>query len=458
MNKKSIIAIVIILCVVIVGAVGFTVVKGIMIKGNPVNYLLYSATQSKHEAYEANFKASFGVDKETLASSLGYFSADPEAMASFITSIVDQLSINGDIIMQASVEKKKLYVSEALSIDYGDKSLVDFGVGLTQEQLSLGSNTFYDKRFTLSKEELFQLIKDENGIDLSELHFNKYIDLLNMEKDPLYKTLVKNYKGYETIIRDALVNLKKGDKVSVKLSNGKEIKCDELQVSLSMDEMIKAYINLINEAKTDENLKALAKSKVLEIMNLVISSEDYKILQVEKADLETAIEEIDTNFESEWNKAMDEMITTYQDMQYQIGQTGADIATYNIAVAIDNKYNIRKISYNMDMMGFVMKQEVVYNAYDKDVEIPTLSIPEESVSIVNLIKDETAASDIGYDMIDQGLTNIIKGEALNQLMSDLKTNSEILPADEKEGILSIANYFFENKEMLKEMILSNLGL
>lgn len=458
MNKKSIIAIVVILCVVIIGAIGFTVVKDIMIKGNPVNYLLYSATQSKHEAYEAKLKASFDVDKETLAGSLSYFSADPDAMANFITSIVDQLSINGDIIVKASMEQKNLYVSEALSIDYKDKPLVDFGIGLTQEQLSLESKTFYDKSFTLSKEELFQQIKDESGVDLSELDFNKYIDLLNMEKDPLYKTLVKNYKGYETILRDTLVNLKKGDKVSVELSNGKEIKCDELQVSLTMDEMLKAYIGLINEAKTDEHLKALAKSKLIEILSLVISSEDYKILQIEKTDLESAIKEIDTNFESEWNKAMDQMITTYQEMQSQFGQAGVDIATYNIAIAIDNKYNIRRISYNMNMMGFVMKQEMVYSAYDKDVETPALSMPEKSVSLVDLMKDETMASDVGYNMLDQGLTNIIKGEALNQLMSDLKTNSEILPANEKEGILSLAEYFFENKEMLKEMILSNFGL
>ena len=336
--------------------------------------------------------------------------------------------------------------------------MIDFGIGLTQEQIAIESKTFYDKSFTMSKAELFQMIKDESGVDLSELHFNKYIDLFDMEKDPLFKALVKDYKGYETILRDALVNLEKGDKVSVLLTNGKEIKCDELQVSMTMDELLKLYVDLLSEAKTDENLKALLKSKTIEVLNLVISSEDYKILQIEKSEVEAAIVEIDTNFDTEWNKAMDEMIATYQDAQYQLSQSMVDIGTYNIKVAIDSKYNIRQLSYAMDMMGFNMVQTVTYNAYDNDVVTKALSLPENSISIIDMIEDEGLASEIGNDMVDQGLTNIIEGEALNQLMSDLKTNSEILPADERDGILSLVDYFFENKDLLKDMILSNTGL
>jgi hypothetical protein len=458
MNKKSIIITVAVLCVVVVGALGFTLGKGIIIKSNPVNYLLYSATQNNHTAYDATLKASLSVDEATLTDSLSFFSAEPEAMAKFVTSLVDQISFSGDIVMKTNMDQKELFLTEALSINYADQPLIDFGIGLTQEQIAIESKTFYDKSFTMSKAELFQMIKDESGVDLSELHFNKYIDLFDMEKDPLFKALVKDYKGYETILRDALVNLEKGDKVSVLLSNGKEIKCDELQVSMTMDELLKLYVDLLSEAKTDENLKALLKSKTIEVLNLVISSEDYKILQIEKSEVEAAIVEIDTNFDTEWNKAMDEMIATYQDAQYQLSQSMVDIGTYNIKVAIDSKYNIRQLSYAMDMMGFNMVQTVTYNAYDNDVVTKPLSQPENSIAIMDMMKDEDLASEIGNDMVDQGLTNIIEGEALNLLMSDLKTYSEILPADERDSILSLVDYFFENKDLLKDMILSNTGL
>ncbi len=458
MNKKSIIAIAVILCVVIVGAVGFTVAKGIIIKSNPVNYLLYSATQNKHTAVDSSIKASFAIDETAMTESLGYFSADPEAMAKFVTSLVNKVAISGNVVMKSDMDKKEFYLKENLSFDYADKSMLNLGMGLTQEQLAIDSKTLYNKSFTMSKAELFQLIKDESGIDLSELHFNKYIDLLKMEKDPLYKALVKNYKGYEKILREGLVNLEKGDKVNVTLSDGKTIKCDELKVSLTMDEMLKLYIDLLNEAKTDENLKALIKSKTIEVLNLVISSEDYVLLQLEKSDIEAAIEEIDTNFDIEWNKAIEEMVTTYQDAQYQLSQALVDTGAYDIKIAIDGKYNIRQMSYSFDMMGFKMAQSIVYNAYDADVKTEALVAPQDSISIMSLVEDEALATEIGYDIVDQGLTNVIEGEALNQLMTDLKANSEMLPADERDSILGIVDYFFENKDMLKDMILSNMGI
>lgn len=458
MNKKSIIAIAIVLCVVIVGAVGFTVAKGIIIKSNPVNYLLYSATQNKHTAVDSTIKANFAIDETAMVDSLGYFSADPEAMAKFVSSLVNKLAISGHVVMKSDIEKNEFFLKEDLSLDYADKSMLNFGMGLTQEQLAIESKTLYNKSFTMSKAELFQLIKDESGIDLSALQFNKYIDLFKMEKDPLYKALVKNYKGYETILRDGLVNLEKGEKVNVTLSDGKTVKCDELKVSLTMDEMLKLYIDLLNEAKTDENLKALIKSKTIEVLNLVISSEDYILLQLEKADIEKAIEDIDTNFDTEWNKAMEEMVTTYQDAQYQLNQALVETGAYDIKVAIDGKYNIRQMSYSFDMMGFKMEQNIVYNAYDADVKTDALVAPQDSISIMSLVEDEALATELGYDIVDQGLTNVIEGEALNQLMTDLKANSEMLPADERDSILGIVDYFFENKDMLKDMILSNMGI
>lgn len=458
MNKKSIIAIAVILCVVIVGAVGFTVAKGIIIKSNPVNYLLYSATQNKHTAVDSSIKANFAIDETAMADSLGYFSADPEAMAKFVTSLVNKVAISGNVVMKSDIDKKEFYLKENLSLDYADKSMLNLGMGLTQEQLAIESKALYNKSFTMSKAELFQLIKDESGIDLSELHFNKYIDLLKMEKDPLYKALVKNYKGYEKIIRESLVNLEKGEKVNVTLSDGKTVKCDELKVSLTMDEILKLYIDLLNEAKTDENLKALIKSKTIEVLNLVISSEDYTLLQLEKSDIETAIEEIDTNFDIEWNKAIEELVTTYQDAQYQLNQAVVDTGSYDIKIAIDGKYNIRQISYSFDMIGIKMEQSIVYNAYDADVKTEALVAPQDSISIMTLVEDEALATEIGYDIVDQGLTNVIEGDALNQLMTDLKANSEMLPADERDSILGIVDYFFENKDMLKDMILSNLGI
>jgi len=228
-------------------------------------------------------------------------------------------------------------------------------------------------------------------------------------------------------------------------------------MTVTYDQMIDLYIDLMNEARNDDELKVLVKSKAIELMNLVLSSGDYEVMGIDKAELETAISDFDTNFDTEWNTGLDEAMAMYQDMKDQMNTTLVTDINYDITVAIDNKYQIRQMSYAMDMMGISMAQTVTFNAFDGDVVPETLATPENSISILTLSEDEDLAAETGYDILDQGLTNIIEGEALNTLMTDLKTYAEVLPADEKEGIVGLATYFFENKDMLKSLIMMNLG-
>lgn len=458
MNKKMMIIIVAVLGVVIAGTLGFTVVKGLVIKSDPVDHLLYSTVHNKYEAIDATMSGKFIIDETALSETMGYYSEDPVAFSKFLSTMFNKVAFTGDVKWKMDLEAKDFYLKNAMALNYGEKPLMKLGVSLYEDQLLAYSDTFTDKTFTMSKKDIFDMIYSESEIDLNAIDLDKYIDILNMKDDPLYKSFIKDNKGYEAIVREGLKSLKKTGKSEVTLSNGKSVKCDTLEMSLTMDEMTKLFIDVFNEAKADAELKALVKGKMIEALNLMLTSEDYLLLKMEKADVTTALEEIETGFEELWNSTFDEMIFAYQDMQYELSKTPTSNSTYNVRFAIDNKYNIRQIGYATSVMGIGFEQTVIYNAFNEDVKIEEVIDPEKTVSIKEITEDEGYASEIGMELLDNGLTNIIDSEALTMIMDDLKINAALLPESESQSIMDMVNYFYENKPLLKDMILGSMGL
>jgi len=456
MNKKVLIAIVVAVAVIAVGAIGFTVVKGVIIKSNPVNYLLYSTTQNNYEAVDMSFSGTFNIEEESLSSMLSLYSADPEAMAKFVSSMLDNVSMDGSVKWMMDNKDKTFYLSEKASFNYADQSLFSFGGSLSNDQLRIGSETLMDKSFVMTKDELFDLIKQEGDIDLSQINYDKYIDLLDMEKDPLYKAFVKDIENYIDIARVALDPMVKGEDKEVTLSDGKTIKCDVLELSISYEDMLRTYIDLMTEAKSDVELKALVKGKMIEALNLMITSEDYLLLQIESEEITAAIQELETNFDATWISSIDELIYVYQDMQYQTASLVTEPMSYSFA--IDSKYNLRQVVTSVNTMGIGVYQTMTYNAYGKDVKMDEVSESDETISIMEMVNDPEYATTVGTELVDQGLTNIIEGEALSLLMADLEEKSSVLPADEQQVIVDLVKYFFDNKEMLKDTIIDGMGI
>ena len=133
-----------------------------------------------------------------------------------------------------------------MDLNYAGKPLIDFAFGIDQEQMVIKSNTLYDKGFVMTKSELFDMINEEEGVDLNKIEIQKYIDALNLENDSNYKALTKDIKGYENIIRAFLSGLEKGESITVTLDHGSQVKCDTLQMTVTYDQMLDMYIDLMN--------------------------------------------------------------------------------------------------------------------------------------------------------------------------------------------------------------------
>lgn len=458
MSKKQLIAIVAVIGVVVVGVVGYSIGKSMIIKGDPFNYLFYSMMNNKYNAVEARIEANLEVDEAALQSTMYYFTANPEAMSKFVASVLNDVNISGDVKWAFNENDKSLFFDENIHLNYADKQMLSFGVGYMDQQLSLSSQTLTDKKMVLSKQDFFDLIRESSDANLAEVNFDKYLEVFDFENDPLYEAFSRDIKGYEEILRDKLINLKKGETTNVTLSDGQSIKCDTIELEMTMDEMTALYIALLNEAKYDVALKTLVKSKMIEILSLMKSSEDYKLMGISESEIDTALVELDQNFDQGWEQALDEVTRTYQEMQYELQKTQVEPFLYKIKVAIDSKYNVRMVNYTANLMGIAMSQTIYYDNYNSKVNIPSTIDEEKTISVKRMMEDEAFAIETATKLMEESINNFMDGEALAYFMSDIEEKSSVLPEDEANAIIEMVRYFHDNKTMIKNMLLESLGI
>ena len=452
MNKKSIIAIAVVVVCILAGGIGYPMVKNYMIKKDPVNYLLYASTQNKSDAVDASMTGSFSMDDESLSQMTAYMSSDPEAMSSFVKGLVEELNFNGRIKFGTDLDNKKINFYENVGIQYGQNKLLSLELGYIDEQLFYRMPEVYNKAFVLSKSELFDLIKEEQDIDLSQISWDKYLDLLELKDDADYQAILKDKSKYEEILRLFLADLKANGKTDVTLDDGTVLKCDVLETDINFDQMVDLYIQLFKTVKEDQNIKTLVKKKALEALNIVLETEDYKLMMLEESDVKDAIESVDTDFDANWNDMLDELIKTYEDIQADPTLTQSMDINYHMAFAIDKKYNVRQYKLKADANGVLIDETVTYNAYGSDVKFDETFSADEKVAVKDMILDPDYTEEIRKDVIKNGLSTFLSSEAFTTTVKDIKEKAAVLPEEESQQIIESLDYVLDNQEMIINML------
>ncbi|GAU77550.1 hypothetical protein [Fusibacter sp. 3D3] len=453
MNKKSIIAIVVLVICVVAGGIGYPMIKGYMIKKDPVNYLMYASTQNQSDAVDASITGSLSMDDEALSQMTAYMSSDPEAMSLFVKGIVEEVNFNGRVKFGMDLDNKKINFYENVGIQYGQNKLVSLELGYIDEQLFYRMPEIYSKSFIMTKSELFDLIKEEQDVDLSKVSWDKYLDLLKLENDADYKAILKDKAKYEDLIRLFLADLKANGTTEVTLEDGTVLKCDLLETDINFDQMIDLYVQLFKTVKEDQNVKTLVKKKALEALNIMLETEDYKLMMLEESEVKDAIEKINTDFETSWNEMLDTLVKTYEDIQSDTTLTQDMNVNYHMAFAIDKKYMLRQYQMKANANGVLVDQTVTYNAYGSDVKFDETFSADEKVSVKEMILDPVYTEEIKTDVISNGLSAFLSSEAFTTTVKDIKEKASVLPAEESQQIVESLDYVLDNQEMIINMLL-----
>ncbi len=447
MNKKVIVAIVLAIVLATTAAFAYPMIRAEMIKKDPVDYLLYASSNSQSKALDLSYEVSVDVEGDIL-DQMATSSEDPEAMKTFVSSIVSELKYTGRGKVDLDVSDGAIGLQQDLGLNYGENRMLSFNLGYAEGTGFISVPELYNKAFTIEKDDVLRMIEEETGIDFSKIDLSAYIKLLDVSEKDAYKALLDNKAPYEEALRTMLSDLKLGESKTVTTANGTGYNCDTLIWTLDLEKLMKDYIQLLNVVKDDPNAKALAKEVVLDMLNHLKDSGDYKTLEIPEEEIDEAIKEFESGIEREWDDLIDELIDVYGgiDLSEMKEVPGFEDLKYTIEFYVDKNFVIRGYQYSMNMMGVKLTYDFTINATGDAVVVEKPSV-ENSIDMLAFTEDEALAEEIYNEIMGEHLPAFIKGESVDNVLKDIEKKAAVLPKAEKDALQMQLDSFVENASM-----------
>lgn len=463
MNKKMIIAIIVVAVLGLGGIVGYPMVKQAILESNPVNHILYSGMQTEDEtAVDATLDLTFNLDEAKMVEE-GMFAAseDPAALAKFVNTILNRVSLKYDILSKMDYEADDLQMAIDLSLFYKDIPALELGANVKPWEASITAPQMVNGSLYLDIQEALDASGSE--VQLKDVNLSAYFKAL-YEKDEAYNAVMNNAKAYEPAIRGLLEGEGKVEKlgkgtVTVDV-NGvtSEVPVIQYKLNLSMDDIYGMYVELIKVAKTDENVKAFALDRINKIEALVVENEDYAMFGLEKEEVTAGFAEMKTELTENWESSLDELATILMDQRTQMNDLGVEQDLAGLVLSIDKENIMRQMSIDILTEGFTMNETITYNAFGDDVVMPEIPTGDDVRDIFEIANDEIKMATLTEEVITNLSSKLLGGEAVTALLSDVKTDVEMLPEGEREAMVQQFEESVSGMQMMLPFMLSGMGM
>ncbi|WP_079493079.1 synaptonemal complex protein 1 [Maledivibacter halophilus] len=461
MNKKNI-ALIAVLVIVVAGLAMIPAIKNYMITKDPINHIMYSSVQT---GKEKNVNATISIKTELdekLALEQGMFnqmSQDPEAMAKFANSLLKNFEILYDINMITDDDKDIFKMDAGLGINYSGKTLIDGNFYLKPWELGIKAPKLYEKPFYVDFNEV---IKEEgHDINLNDIDFKAYIDLIQKE-DELYKAVAKNYEPYRKVVYDYLdgkVEKLDDNKITLNVyGQEKEIKGTKYKLNIDILSIYDLYADILEVAKKDENVKALVQARVKELKELVINNKDYEKFGITEEEFNEGMKELEDEINNNWDKGMDTLIAEFKSFSDMPELEELKNFDSEFILAIDKEHMIRQFELGMQTEFLKINEVVSYNAFGDDVKVNIEENAEDKINIMELETNQALVQEIGKEVVTNLGSELIGGEAVEALVSDIKTESKTLPAEESQQIVNSVEMMLSQAKLLLPMMLNEIGM
>ncbi len=462
MNKKIMFAILGVLVVGIVALVTYPVVKDYMITKDPINHIMYSSVKTGEEK---NVSATVSVKAELdekLAVERGIFdysSESPEDMAKFANALLKNFEILYNLNMITDDDESVFKVDADLGMNYSGKNLINGQIKIKPWEAVIKVPEFYDKPFYIDINEAMK----QEGLEFSleDIDIKAYLDLIQKEDD-LYKAVAENYEPYKDVIYNYLDGKveKLDDNTATLNANGeqKEIKVTKYKINLNILEIYDLYGDLLKIAKDDEAVKALVVSRVGEFKNLVIKNKDYEKVGLTEEEFNEGMKEVEDQIVNNWDEGIENIITELKAIPSMPEMAALKNFDTSYVMAIDKDHMIRQVELGMQTEFIKMTEVVSYNAFGNDVKVNMEENNDDKVDVLKLAEDEAKAQQIVQEVISNIGSELLGGEAVATLVSDIKTESKVLPANESEEIINSIDMMLNQAQMFLPFMIQGMGL
>lgn len=461
MNKKTLIAIVVVAVLGLGGVFGYPMIKQALLESNPVNHILYSGVQTEEEtAVDASLTLTFGLDEAKMIETGAFAgSEDPEAMAKFVNTLVSRLAVDYDMVTKMDYEANDLQVAGGMALTYKDIPAIELSANVKPWEASVEAPQMVNGPLYVD----IQQVLDASGSDiqLKDVDLAAYLKAI-YEKDAAYTAIVDNASAYETVFRNLLEGKveKMGKSTITVETNGvtSEVPVVQYKLNTTMDDIYGMYIELINIAKTDENVKAFTLDRINKIEALVMANEDYAMFGVAKEEVEAGFAEMKTELTDNWETSLDQVATEISSQRVQLKELGMTQDITDMILSIDKENIMRQVSLDVVTEGIRITEVITYNAFGDDVVMPAMPTKEEARDIYEIMNDEVKARTLQEEVLTNLSSKLLAGEAVTTLLSDVKTDAEMLPEAEREMIVQQFDESVSGMQMMLPFMLSGMGM
>lgn len=463
MNKKALIAIIVIAVLGLGGIVGYPMVKQAILESNPVNHILYSGVQTEEEtAVDATIALSFMLDEEKMLEEGAFeMSEDPAANIKFINTILSRVAFDYDIVSKMDYEADDLQMAAKMALTYKDIPAIELSANMKPWEASVEAPQMVNGPLHVD----IQQVLDASGSDiqLQDVNISAYLKAV-YAKDEAYNAIVNNASAYETIFRNLLEGEGKIEKmgkstVAVKLNGAtSEVPVVQYKINLSMDDIYDMYIELINVAKTDENVKTFVLDRINKIETLAIETEDYMMFDITKEEFTEGMAEMKTALTDNWESSLEEAVAEITSQRDLTAEMGVEQELSNMILSIDKENVMRQVSIDIVTEMLVMNETITYNAFGDDVVMPEIPTGEEVRDLYEIMNDEIMMSTLQTEVITNLQSKLLAGEAVTALLSDVKTDVELLPEAEREAMVQQFEESVSGMQMMLPFMLSGMGM
>ena len=225
----------------------------------------------------------------------------------------------------------------------------------------------------------------------------------------------------------------------------KTYKTDVIELTFTENELNEFAKELIKILQKDDQARALIEKRGEMLLDAFIESKDYQYFDMTEEDAA----QLRASFQNEFDTDYTTFLNDLYDSLLSVSTPGTPMTenSFQVIFSIDQDGKIRRIR-NTALSDFI-KTTTVYDflAYDNEVVLESLSL-ENKTDLSKLLNNDQEIAAVTSEVINNLYANILSGEAFTTLVEDLKTNSDILPEDERTQILAGIDEMMKAIQML----------
>lgn len=458
MNKK------IILIILMITASLFSCSKDVKTDLSPGQHVMKaSENMSKEGATDISARIDFDLDFETMKDEFADGELTSIDFPEELVELINNASIDMNYKIKANHEEASFDYQLDYAINYNESPLLQMMMIMNEESMGMGFTNFYDKIFAIDFPEMVsKLASMESMEDLSDLDFEKYIDIL-MKSDNENLDKLKESEAYKEILVKYLDKaLSEGVNEEISYTKNDEVVTEHVMTySLTYDivEILELFLDLMNEAEGDDNLKACVETILEELLDTFIDSKDYELLGYSLEETEMLKSQLFDDFDGNWQaffKGFKEEFTDFDSMMddQSLLEVNRIYSNLDFKLSINKDEMLSYMAASIDYDGLKYDMTYVVNNTGDNVVIDDYS--DDTINILDFIDfenpDQIANQEELAKIIKEfllgAIDELVEGEAYIELFKDLEELEDSLGINVSDMTTSLG---------MAKLMLSNLS-